>query len=133
MSFLLDTNVCSAHLRRPGGLAHRFMQHTGRLAISTVVLGELLVWAHRRSNAKRIRDAIVSDLLPEVTILDYDRSCCEEFGRIRGDLLGRGVVVDPVDLMIAATALAHGLTLVTHNTRDFEHVPGLALEDWLSP
>jgi len=41
MSFLLDTNICSEHLKRPSGLVHRFIQHSGRLHISTVVLGEL--------------------------------------------------------------------------------------------
>jgi tRNA(fMet)-specific endonuclease VapC len=42
MTHLLDTNVCSAHMRRPGGLGHRFFQHSGGLAISTVILAELL-------------------------------------------------------------------------------------------
>jgi predicted nucleic acid-binding protein len=38
MSYLLDTNICSAHIRRPGGIAHRFIQHSGRLWMPTVVL-----------------------------------------------------------------------------------------------
>lgn len=50
MSYLLDTNICSAHLKRPGGLTHRMIQHSGRLYTSTVVLGELLAWAYRRNN-----------------------------------------------------------------------------------
>ena len=45
MSFLLDTDTCSAHLKRPAGLIHRFVQHSGRLYISTIVLGELYTWA----------------------------------------------------------------------------------------
>jgi predicted nucleic acid-binding protein len=40
MSFLLDTDICSAHMRRPSKLAHRFIQHGGGLAISTIVLAE---------------------------------------------------------------------------------------------
>jgi tRNA(fMet)-specific endonuclease VapC len=44
-----------------------------------------------------------------------------------------GIVVPQVDLLLAATAIAHNLTLVTHNTRDFEKIPGLRLEDWLIP
>ncbi len=50
MSFLLDTNILSAHLRRPSGLAHRFFQHSGRLSTASVVLGELFVWAYNRSD-----------------------------------------------------------------------------------
>ena len=48
MSFLLDTNICSAHFRRPAGLAHRFMQYSGGLFIPTIVLGEPFAWAYRR-------------------------------------------------------------------------------------
>jgi predicted nucleic acid-binding protein len=44
MSFLLDTNICAAHLKRPSGLIHRFVQHGGGLFISTIVLGELYTW-----------------------------------------------------------------------------------------
>ncbi|MCC7474350.1 MAG: type II toxin-antitoxin system VapC family toxin [Pirellulales bacterium] len=54
-------------------------------------------------------------------------------GKLNGHLLRQGIVVSQPDLMIAATALVHDLTLVTHNTRDFQHVPGLRLEDWLQP
>ncbi|HUE74526.1 MAG TPA: hypothetical protein VMP01_26905 [Pirellulaceae bacterium] len=46
---------------------------------------------------------------------------------------GRGIAVSRVDLTIAAVALAHGLILVTHNTADYRNVPGLHLEDWLTP
>jgi len=48
MSFLLDTNICSAHLKRPAGLMHRFAQHSGGSFIPTIVLGELYAWAFHR-------------------------------------------------------------------------------------
>jgi predicted nucleic acid-binding protein len=51
MSFLLDTDHLSAHLRRPSGLAHRFFQYSGRLYTPTIALAELYVWAYRRPNA----------------------------------------------------------------------------------
>ena len=54
MSFLLDTNICSAHLNRPSGLAHRFIQHGGGLFISTVVLGELFAGAQHSTNPLRL-------------------------------------------------------------------------------
>jgi tRNA(fMet)-specific endonuclease VapC len=47
VSFLLDTNILSAHLRRPSGLIHRFQQHSGRLYVSAISLAELYVWAYR--------------------------------------------------------------------------------------
>jgi tRNA(fMet)-specific endonuclease VapC len=44
-----------------------------------------------------------------------------------------GIVVSPIDLLIASVALAHDLTLVTHNTADYQNIPDLRLEDWLIP
>ena len=133
MSYLLDTNICSEHLKRPSGLVHRFIQHSGRLHISTVVLGELYAWAYRRPDPRRLMRAIQTELLADVVVLPYDAACAEEFGKTRGTLLQQGIEVDPVDLMIASTALVHDFTLVTHNTADFQHIPGLRLEDWLVP
>ena len=54
-----------------------------------------------------------------------------EFGQARGTLLQQGISVGRMDLMIGSVALVHNLTLVTHNTADFENIPGLRLDDWL--
>ena len=132
MTHLLDTNICSAHMRRPGGLAHRFFQYAGRLAVPTVVLGELYSGAYKHPNSGRLL-SLIADLRSEVAIVDFDSACAEEFGKVRGDLLRRGLVTPAVDLMIASVALVHNLTLVTHNTADYQYVPGLRIEDWLSP
>jgi tRNA(fMet)-specific endonuclease VapC len=77
--------------------------------------------------------SIESALLTDVSIVPYDEACALRFGQLRGTLLKQGVGVSPIDLMIAAVALVHHLTLVTHNTADFQHIPGLRLEDWLLP
>lgn len=132
MNFLLDTDTCSAHMRRPAQLAHRFVQHVGRLAISSVTLAELYAGAYRHSQAQRLL-ALIADLLQGVQVLDFDPACAEMFGRLRGQLLRRGLSVPTTDLMIASAALVHDLTLVTHNTADYRHVPGLRLDDWLIP
>lgn len=133
MSFLLDTNTCSEHLRRPSGLIHRFVQYAGRLYLPTIVLGELYAWAYRRPNPAPLLTSIETALLTDVSIVPYDEACALRFGQLRGTLLKQGVGVSPIDLMIAAVALVHQLTLVTHNTADFQHIPGLGLEDWLLP
>ena len=133
MSFLLDTNVLSAHFRRPAGLAHRFFQYSGRLYTSSIVLAELFVWAHNRPDPARLLDGIEALLFREVSLLDFDRECANEFGRIRIQLRRSGIEVPSVDLMIASVALVYDLTLVTNNTKDFQHIPGLRLDDWLTP
>jgi tRNA(fMet)-specific endonuclease VapC len=133
MSFLLDTNILSAHLRRPSGLAHRFVQHSGRLYTSSVVLAELFVWAYNRPDPTTVLETIDRLLFEDVSVLDYDRDCANEFGRIRIQLRRSGIEVPTADLLIASVALVFDLTLVTHNTSDFQRIPDLRLADWLTP
>jgi tRNA(fMet)-specific endonuclease VapC len=66
-------------------------------------------------------------------VIDFDSACAERFGQVRGALLQQGISVPTTDLMIAAAALVHNLTLVTHNTADYKNIPGLRLDDWLTP
>jgi tRNA(fMet)-specific endonuclease VapC len=133
MSFLLDTNILSAHLRRPSGLAHRFFQYSGRLYTSSIALAELFVWAHNRPDPTRVVSRIDELLLDEVSVLDFDRDCATEFGRIRVQLRRQGIEIPSVDLMIASVAIVYDLTVVTHNTADFQNIPDLRIEDWLTP
>jgi tRNA(fMet)-specific endonuclease VapC len=65
MNFLLDTDTCSAHMRRPAKLAHRFVQYTGQLAISSVNLAELYAGAYNHSQVNRLL-SLIADLLQEV-------------------------------------------------------------------
>ena len=132
MSFLLDTNICSAHMRRPGGLAHRFMQYSGGLAIPSIVLAELYAGAYHHPTPEPLVRKIEL-LLQDVTVLPFEEHCAQRFGQIRGELLRRGLSVSSTDTMIAAVALTHDLTFVTHNVRDFQAIPDLRIEDWLQP
>ena len=133
MNFLLDTDTCSAHLKRPAGLMHRFVQHSGGLCIAAIALGELYTWAYNRPNWSEAVRRIEDDLLPDLTVLDFNAACAVQFGRVRAQLLRVGISVSRVDLLIASVALAHDLTMVTHNTADYRNIPGLRLEDWLAP
>lgn len=132
MTHLLDTNICSAHMRRPTGLAHRFFQYAGGIAISSVVLAELYAGAYKHPNPPKLL-ALINDLLREVSVVDFDSDCAEQYGKVQGSLLQQGITVPIADLMIASVALLHNLTLVTHNTADYQNVPGLRLDDWLIP
>ena len=133
MSFLLDTNVLSAHLRRPAGLAHRFFQHSGRLYTSSICLGELYVWAYGRHDPAPLIASIEKLLQHEVSVAIFDDDCARRFGKAHVALRRQGVEVGSVDLMIASVALVHDFTLVTQNTADFRFISGLRLEDWLTP
>ncbi len=132
MTFLLDTDICSPHMRRPASLAHQFIQYTGQIAISTITLAELYAGAYKHSQVNRLL-TLISDLLLEMQIIDFDALCAEKFGQMRGLLQQQGISVPTTDLMIASAALVRNLTLVTHNTADFQSIPGLRLDDWLKP
>src|SRR5437870_861866 len=115
MSFLLDTDICSAHFRRSSGLAHRFMQHAGQLYVSCVAVGELYTGAYHLANPQPLLKKI-EELLQDVVAVDFDVACAVQFGKTRGELLQKGISVPTADMMIAATALLANHTLVTHNT-----------------
>jgi tRNA(fMet)-specific endonuclease VapC len=132
MAFALDTDTCSAYMKRPNDLTHRFIQYSGRLAMPSVVLAELRAGAYRRSDPVPLLRKI-DDLLIDVGVLDFDAACADAYGRVLGQMSRLGATVAPLDLMIASVALVHDRTLVTHNTSHFARVPGLRLADWLLP
>jgi tRNA(fMet)-specific endonuclease VapC len=132
MSFLLDTDTCSAHLKLKGNLIHKFLQYMGRLHVSVITVGELYTWA-LRANASPKRLQALLDLLNDVQVLEVTEPVVRTFGKVRAGLLDSGTAAPEMDLLIAATALQHNLTVVTHNVRDYAHVPGLRIDDWLAP
>ena len=62
--------------------------------------------------------------------LPFDDAAADIYGQIRADLVGRGQIIGPNDLLIASIARARDLTLVTHNIAEFGRVQGLKIEDW---
>ena len=132
MSFLLDTDTCSAHLKGTPQVTNRFLQYTGRLHISTVTLGELYMWGLRAKASPKRLQALLA-FLNDVHVLDVTADEARRFGEIRAGLLDHGLPAPDMDLLIAATALVYGLTLITHNTSDYANVPGLSLADWMVP
>jgi tRNA(fMet)-specific endonuclease VapC len=134
MPFLLDTVVCSASLKaRPGARIHtRLSQYGGQLFVSRLSCAELYALGYR-VNAKKLDE--IDDLLYELEILEFDDACAREYGRIHARLAERGLTAGRADLMIAATALVHGLVQDTHD-KDFHPVadviPELRLDDWLT-
>jgi tRNA(fMet)-specific endonuclease VapC len=108
------------------------MLHFGGLHISVVTVGELMTWARRR-NAPASRLQGVRDLIAASGVHDIDLTVADKFGEVRAALVDRGITVGEMDLLNASVALVHNFTLVTHNTQDYNAIPGLALDDWLTP
>lgn len=132
MSYLLDTDTCSAFIKGDRRVWPRVMQYSGQLSVSAITAAELFTWV-LRAKASPTRYQAVLDFFNDVEFLDVDWDVSRKFGEIRAAQLDQGQFTPEMDLLIASTALAHGLTLVTHNTQDFTNVPGLNLEDWLTP
>jgi tRNA(fMet)-specific endonuclease VapC len=132
MSFLLDTDICSAHLKLRGVVSNRLLQHTGGLYVSAITLGELYAWA-LRAGAPPKRLEGLRQMFDDVKILEVTADVAAKFGQLQAALLDVGKPAPGMDLMIAATALVHDLTLVTHNSQDFTNIPTLRLADWLAP
>jgi tRNA(fMet)-specific endonuclease VapC len=129
--YLLDTNACIRVLNgTSAALVARIRSHApSELRISSVTRAELLFGA-RRSARVAENLGLLSAFFAPIMSLAFDDACAEHYGALRASLAAAGRPIGPNDLLIAATALAHDLTLVTHNLREFSRVAGLKIEDW---
>lgn len=134
MRYLLDTNTCVYALNRSDPVLSERLRLVRRseLFVSSLSVGELLFGARRSSrsveNVKR-----VARFLAPLREVHFDRLAGEAYGALRAELAEAGRQFGPVDMLIAATALAHGMTVVTNNAREFERAAGLRVENWASP
>lgn len=131
MTYLLDTNACIVYLNRPMSGVRRQLETLPRqdVAVCSIVKAELFYGAMRSTNSERTL-ARQQEFLDQYVSLPFDDQAALIYGRIRAFLAASGTPIVPLDLQIAAIALANNLTLVTHNTRKFSRVQGLQFEDW---
>lgn len=130
MKYLLDTNTLIYAQKRQGQCLPRIAQHPSEgLVWSVVSLQELAFGMGKSAYPERMK-AYLEALKHLYALLNFDGACAERAGQLRAQLALQGTPIGPYDLQIAATALVHGLTLVSRNTREFARVPGLLFEDW---
>jgi tRNA(fMet)-specific endonuclease VapC len=131
--YLADTNILGYLARHsPGPLQQRMLTAMLKqeVAISVITRAETR-YRLALLSANDKRRASVSLLLQEYPALPWTADAADRYGEIAAHLQQTGQVIGQMDTLIAAHALAEGLILVTHNTRHFERIPGLTLEDWL--
>jgi tRNA(fMet)-specific endonuclease VapC len=129
MRFLLDTNAVIALLRRHPGFLEQLTRYTpGDFAIPDIVMHELYYGAYK--SQKVGANLAQLDALRFET-LDFDREDAQCAGELRAILAKAGTPIGPLDMLIAGQAKARSLTVITHNRREFDRVPGLSVEDWL--
>ena len=131
MIYLLDSNACIGLLRQrePKLMARVQREPPANIVLCSVVVDELLFGARRSRKPSAAISQVRTFCAPYVS-LPFDDRAADEYSIIRTHLTNRGQLIGHNDLLIAAIALANGLTLVTHNTAEFSRVPGLLLEDW---
>lgn len=132
LKYLLDTNIAIYVIkRRPLEVLGVFNENAGRIAISAITLGEL--W-HGAENSTRVAQnlAVVEEFASLLEVLPYSAKAAAHYGSIRATLEKAGRPIGVNDLHIAAHARSEGLTLVTNNLAEFERVPGLLVENWVS-
>lgn len=131
MIYLLDTNICIRYLNARSESVKQHIETTkpSDILLCSVVKAELFYGAMKSSNPENSL-AKQRGFVDRFASLPFDDKAADEYGRIRAQLEKRGTPIGPNDLLIAAIAISNGVTLVTHNLREFERVEGLVLEDW---
>lgn len=131
MKYLLDTNACIIFLRNSSefAVARLKRERASDIALCSIVKSELLYGAERSTVPEQARLQVTAFCTPYAS-LPFDDQAAEVASQIRAFLARRGTPISSNDILIAAIALVNNLTLVTHNTREFQRVPNLRLEDW---
>jgi tRNA(fMet)-specific endonuclease VapC len=130
MKYLLDTSTCVFVLRGHAGTTERLSAAAGPdVAVSVMSVAELWVGV-RKSREPEVRRIGLQGFLAPLRLLPFDAPAAERYVEARCALEAEGRPIGERDLIIAATALSRGLTVVTNNTREFGRVPGLRVEDW---
>ena len=131
MMYLLDTNICIYLINhKPQQVFERFRQYQlGQLAVSSITASEL-AFGVEKSGSERNKRALKKFLSP-LEILPYDEQAIWHYAQLRHDLQSKGQTIGSLDMLIAAHALALDVVLVTNNTKEFERIERLKLENWV--
>ena len=133
MGVLIDASILIESERGRRDLEPHVERHGDNEAfLSVITASELLHGVHRATvpDVRARRAAFVEGVLERFPLLSVDLTCARAHARLWAELRQTGAVIGPHDLWLAATCVAHGLTMVTGNVREFARVPGLDLEVW---
>lgn len=130
MKYLPDTNAFIAIMKGDPKMLERMREKPpSDFGMPSIVRFELLYGAYK---SQRIEANVARVEAFPFEVLEFDPEDAAEAGQIRAQLALQGTPIGPYDVLIAGQARARGLTVITHNTKEFERVPGLHIEDWLT-
>jgi len=131
-TWMLDTNILSDLIRNPRGkLVQRLSSIDPDAICTSIVVACELRFGAKRKGSETLTNR-VEQLLDTLTILSLDEPADKHYADLRALLEQAGTPIGNHDLFIAAHARSRNMTLVTHNMREFERVPGLLVQDWLT-
>ena len=132
LRYMLDTNIVIYILkRRPLEILSTFNANANRMAISSITLAEL---THGAEKSDRVTEnlEVIDNFCSRLEVLPYGEKAAQHYGAIRAVLEKLGQPIGVNDIHIAGHARSEGLALVTNNVSEFERVPGLELENWIT-
>ena len=132
LKYMLDTNIVIYTMKqRPIEVKEKFNLVATQLCISSISVAELIFGAENSQTPEK-NLKIIENFLSRLQILDYGVDAAIQYGNIKAHLKKIGTLIGENDLHIAAHARSRGLILVTNNTKEFERVPALQIENWVN-
>jgi len=130
--YLLDTNICIYIIKKkPVDLLKTLKTKSKKdIYISSITIAELEYGIAKSQFPEKNKIALI-EFLSIFNILPFDDNDAVDFGKIKKELEKKGNIIGPMDLLLAAQAKSKKLILVTNNTKEFERVEGLKIENWL--
>ncbi|MFP4563818.1 MAG: type II toxin-antitoxin system VapC family toxin [Spirochaetia bacterium] len=130
MNYLIDTDIIIYSLKGNKTVnTHIKNNRAHPKSLSVITYGELIYGARKSQNSEKnlARVRRISEIFP---IIDVSPSIMDAFGELKVTLQSSGTTLDDMNLLIASTALAHNLILVTNNVKHFSRINGLEIENW---
>jgi tRNA(fMet)-specific endonuclease VapC len=131
LKYMLDTNIIIYTIKnRPLEVREAFKRHDEQMCISTITMGELIYGAEKSARPEE-NLAVIEGMAARLEVVPFEVNDSVHFGQIRAELNAVGKPIGPYDMMIAGHARSRALILVTNNTKEFDRVTGLRLENWV--
>lgn len=133
MKYMLDTNICIYLIKqKQTAVLKRFRKtNISEISISSITLSELFYGVSKSSRPEQNFMALTQFVAP-LEILPFGGEAAQYYGDLRTRLEKQGTPIGSLDMLIAAHALSMTSTLVTNNEKEFNRVPGLKIENWVS-
>jgi tRNA(fMet)-specific endonuclease VapC len=132
MKYMLDTDICISLIRQKSEqMIQRLTKCVpGDICVSSITVAELVYGVNKSSRKEQNMSALEQFLLP-LEITSFEQRAAIAYGVLRTTLEQKGKSIGSMDMLIGSHALSLGVILVTSNTREFQQIPDLKLEDWM--